>query len=285
MEISIKCVSVDERLYNSVIRPIEKSANKGTNGSLSIIAGSECYRGAACLAVGGAMKTGVGIVRLVSVEKAVACTASRYPSATFLPIQADSDGIMDYSDFKRKSSLITEKSTAVLCGCGLGQSPETMKILNYVIPLDIPVVFDADALNLLSEDVNLLKRRTSPTVITPHIGEMSRLVKKDISEIKSNRQEIALDFSKEYGVTVVLKDDVTFIATPDGALYSSSLGNEGLAKGGSGDVLAGLIAGYLSQRYSGLESAVLGCAEQGFACQKASSRLGARAMRPENLIE
>ncbi len=281
---SINCVKINEALYNSLLRPIEKNANKGTNGTLSIIAGSECYRGAACLAVGGAMKTGVGIVRLVSVEKSVACTASRYPSATFLPISSDSEGMIDHTDFSRKSALIAEKSTAVLCGCGLGQGNGAMRVLRDVMELDMPIVLDADALNLLSRNILLLNRRTAPTILTPHIGEMSRLCKKSIAEIKSDRQGTALAFAREYGVTVVLKDDVTFIATPEGKLYGSTLGNEGLAKGGSGDVLAGFIAGYLAQNYVAEESAVLGCSEHGFAAQKAMERLGVRAMRPEDLI-
>ncbi len=282
---SLKCLKIDKSLYDTVLRPIEKGANKGTNGTLSIIAGSECYRGAACLATGGAMKTGVGIVRLISVEKAVACTAARYPSATFLPVKAYDDGMIDYFDFSQKTDIITKKSTAILCGCGLGQGQSTMSVLRDVISFDLPLVLDADALNLLSRNTLLLNRRTAPTVLTPHIGEMSRLCKRGVAEIKSDRDGIAIDFAREHGVTVVLKDDITFIATPEGELYKSTLGNEGLAKGGSGDVLSGFIAGYLAQGYSASESAVLGCADHGFAAQRVAAHLGVRCMRPEDLID
>ncbi len=237
------------------------------------------------MAVGGAMKTGVGIIRLVSVEKAVACTAARYPSATFLPVKADCDGMIDPLDLTRKSGIVSDKSSAILCGCGLGQSSNTMRVLREVMAFGFPTVLDADALNLLSSNPLLLKRLAFPTVITPHIGEMARLCRKDISEIKADRAGVAIHFAREYGVTVVLKDDVTFIATPKGDLYGSSLGNEGLAKGGSGDVLAGFIAGYLAQGYTACESAVLGCAEHGFAAEKAAEAYGVRVMRPEDLIK
>ncbi len=278
------CINVTEELYNSILRPIEKTANKGTNGTLSIVAGSECYRGAACLSVGGAMKTGVGIVRLVSVERAVECTASRFPSATFLPVKPNADGMQEHTDFLRRLGVISEKSRAVLCGCGLGIGADTERIVGDILDIELPNVIDADGLNLLAKNMEWLKKRNAPTVITPHVGEMSRLCGKSISEIKSDRKRAAEELAKKYGITVVLKDDITHISSPDGVSYICALGNEGLAKGGSGDVLAGMISGFLAQGYSAEESAVLGCALHGIKAMEAARVLGVREMRPENLI-
>ncbi len=281
----MQTVKITKELYEKLLRPLAEKGNKGTNGTLSVIAGSECYRGAACLAVGGAMKTGVGIVRLMSVEKAVECTAYRHPSATFLPIKSDGEGMIEFSDAFSKLQTVSEKSTAMLFGCGLGQGNGCMRLLREVISIELPLVIDADGLNLLSRNPSLLNRRTAPTVITPHIGEMSRLCGKSIPEIKNDRIGCALGFAKEHGVTVILKDDVTFIATPDGDVFGSSLGNEGLAKGGSGDVLAGFISGFLAQHYSAVDAAILGCALHGLKAQACASKYGVREMRPEQLIE
>lgn len=267
-------------LYRILSR-LKNNVNKGDLGTLTVVAGSSNYRGAASLCSGAALKTGVGIVRLVSVEKACACTAYLNPSCTFLSISENDQGMMSYADLSTKN--ITEKSTALLCGCGLGQSDDTQNIVSSVISSEIPKVIDADALNIISRDIDSYS--LDGVIITPHIGEMARLCKKGIAEIKADRPSAALEFSKEHSCITVLKDDITYITSPDGNVFESSLGNAGLAKGGSGDVLAGFIAGFLAQGYKAIDSALAGTVLHGLCARLCEAENGRRAMSPSQLSD
>lgn len=282
----METIKISEKFFYETLKAIPEDAHKGTLGTLSIIAGSECYRGAAALCTGAALKTGTGIVRLVSVEKAVFCTAARHPTCTFLPINADENGMMSYNSFVTKSEIL-RFSSALLCGCGLGQSKDTKNIVLNIFSLGKPTVLDADALNVISSfcSPEVLKAAASaaPVIVTPHIGEMSRLSGKSIAHIKSERAESAKEFSDKYGCITVLKDDITYIAVPGGDVYESALGNAGLAKGGSGDVLAGFIGGFLAQNYTAEKAALLGNILHGLCASLCARDHGIRAMLPDQL--
>ena len=274
-------IKLNKKIFSDILRDIPDDANKGTLGTLSVVAGSECFRGAATLCVGAALRTGTGIVRLVSVEKVIAGTAVRHPTCTYLPVKATEDGMISHYALTRKLQTL-RSSTALLCGCGLGQSADTKKIVLDLIALGKPTVLDADALNVITPEPEILKT-SSNIIVTPHIGEMSRLTGKSINDIKANRAECARDFSERYGCITVLKDDVTHISVPGGEIYESALGTPGLAKGGSGDVLAGFIGGFLAQGYTAKEAALLGNILHGLCASLCAEENGIRAMLPDQL--
>ncbi len=268
----------DSKLINSefigqILRKLPENANKGSNGTLNVIAGSRNFRGAAALCIGGAMRTGCGIVRLIAEEAVVNTVASRHPGCTFEVIE-------NKAELRR---IISEKRncTAYLIGCGLGQEAGSAAAVDLVLSYDKPKVLDADALNIISLSTEM-KQRLAGSIITPHPGEFCRLSGVEMSKIKSEPERCALDFSAKYGTVTVLKDYVTYIATPEGKLYTSQA-SRGLSKGGSGDVLAGMTAGFFAQNYSAEESAVLGVwlhAEASKLCEK---RRGIISMLPEEL--
>lgn len=273
---------LNAKSFTDTVKKLKKDGNKGDNGLLTAVCGSARYRGASALAVGAAMRTGCGIVRLVSVEKAAACTASRHPGATFYPVSENDDGMIHASaaEAVRVSAL---GSTAFLCGCGLGVSADTAAIVSAVAAYAKNVVFDADALNIFAQCPEILQSVRGRYIVTPHVGEMSRLTGLSIADIKLDPVKVAREFSLKYGCTTVLKDHEIYVSSENGEVCKSSLGCEGLAKGGSGDVLAGFIAGFLARGYTTYEAARVGCVLHGLSAKAAAEEKGQTAMLAEEL--
>ena len=146
------------------------------------------------------------------------------------------------------------------------------------------MVLDADALNVLSENPNLIARADAVPVVTPHVGEMSRLTGKSIAEIKADPISTALEFSKKYSCITILKDSTTYIASPDGRVAANLEKNPGLAKGGSGDVLAGMVASLLAQGYDPYDAAVCAVKLHSAASVKTAERLSQYGMQPDDII-
>lgn len=264
---------ISEALLRERLREIDRNAHKGSNGTLNVVAGCERYRGAADLSVGAALRTGCGIVRLISEEAVIRTVSERHPSCTFLPVI----GISAVT-----GAIISHKNEAFLVGNGLGVSPYSAAAVNYVLSTAKRAVLDADALNCLSacpEYYPLLKDK----IITPHVGEFSRLTGMDISAIKADLAVCAAAFTEKYGCVTVLKDSVTAIACPSGSVYICDLASRGLSKGGSGDTLAGLIAGFLAQGYSSEDAAVIGASVLALSSADAAERLGVHSMLPPDL--
>lgn len=257
--------------------------NKGTFGHLTAVAGSARYRGAAALAVGAALRSGVGVVRLASVEPVIAAVAASRPECTFLPLSIVPHGGIDAEDFFRHYGAITQ-TDALLVGCGMTPARDTERIVAALLGEEIPLVIDADGLNVLSRMTERLKETKTTPILTPHIGEMARLTGLSIPHIKEHRREVASRFAAEYGCVVVLKDAVTVIAAPDGKSEVCDRPNSGLAKGGSGDVLAGIIASFLARGLAPYEAAVVGMLLHSLAAQKTARALTEDAMLPSDII-
>ena len=228
------------------------------------------------------MRTGVGIVRLISVEKAIACTAARHPGATFCPVTENKDGMLA-SDAYAAISASAPPSTAFLCGCGLGISADTASAVSAVASYAKKAVFDADALNIFASSPEMLKAIRGEFIVTPHVGEMSRLTGRPISEIKRDPIMAARAFSLEHGCVTVLKDSEIYVSSEKGEVCKSSLGCEGLAKGGSGDALAGFIAGFLARGCEPYQAAKAGCVLHGLSAREAACGKGQTALLPEEL--
>lgn len=277
-------VSVDERNLRLLLPKRDPLGHKRTFGHLTVIAGSEGYRGAAVLAVSAALRGGVGLTRLLSVEPVVAAVAATRPECTFTPLRAASHGGIDAEAFLPLLPSLSH-TDAILVGCGMTPSRDTETIVFSLLSRETPLILDADALNVLSRAPHLLKDAVTAPILTPHLGEMARLTGLTVSEIKARREEIASSFAKEHGCVVVLKDATTVIASPDGRCAVCDRPNAGLAKGGSGDVLAGIIASLRAQGVLPYEAALSGVFLHSMAGEEAASRLGRTAMLPSDLID
>ena len=275
---------LNEKSFTNIVKRLDKNAHKGDNGLLTAVCGSSHYRGASAVSVGAAMRTGVGIVRLISVEKAVTCTAVRHPGATFCPVTENEDGMLGVDACTAITASATS-STAFLCGCGLGICADTASAVSAVASYAKKAVFDADALNIFACSPETLKAVRGEFIVTPHVGEMSRLTGKTISEIKSDPVTVVRAFSLEHGCVTVLKDNEIYVSSEKGEVCKSSLGCEGLAKGGSGDALAGFVAGFLARGYAPYDAARAGCVLHGLSAKEAACEKGQTAFLPEELEE
>ena len=273
---------ITKKLLSDILRPIPINAHKGSNGTLTVISGSAAYRGAPSLAVGAALRTGCGITRLISIEKIISSVQLQHPCCTFLPVSESSNGTIG-ADCASAIYSCAGKTDAFLIGCGLGQSAEVSSAVSAVAVCGKKAVLDADALNIISQNPSIYSAFKNGFIVTPHVGEMSRLTGASIPEIKNDLPKYAKAFSLEHRCVTVLKDSVTVISTEAGEIYRSSLGNEGLSKGGSGDVLAGLIAGFAAQDYSLSEAAIIGCAVHGLSANLCAEENGKMAMLPSDL--
>lgn len=228
------------------------NSNKGTFGRLLCICGSKNMPGAAFYCVSAAARSGVGLIESVIPNDIYTVTASKISESLFYPICDDFEKTWDTIE-----TLLTH-ATAVLVGCGMGWNKFTQEIVYKLVKESkIPLVIDADGINVISENIDILKKAKSDIILTPHIKEMSRLLGKDTNYVLKNKFEIAKNFSKKYNLTLVLKDSQTVISDINGYLYLNSTGNESMAKGGAGDVLAGIIGSLAAQGVSTLNSAII----------------------------
>lgn len=228
------------------------NSNKGTFGRLLCICGSKNMPGAAFYCVSAAARSGVGLIESVIPNDIYTVTASKISESLFYPICDDFEKAWDTIE-----TLLTN-ATAVLVGCGMGWNKFTQEIVYKLVKESkIPLVIDADGINVISENIDILKKAKSDIILTPHIKEMSRLLGKDTNYVLKNKFEIAKNFSKKYNLTLVLKDSQTVISDINGYLYLNSTGNESMAKGGAGDVLAGIIGSIVAQGVSALNSAII----------------------------
>ncbi len=272
---------IDTAFGYEKLRSRISQSHKGTYGTLTAVCGSRLYRGAASLCTDAALRAGAGIVRLASIECVIAAAAIRCPEAIFLPLQERYGMIVP-----DVTPILEAKSSACLIGCGLPQSAMTLSLTERLLHLaKVPIVLDAGALTSLSDSDGLcfLDQSACPPILTPHLGEMAKLCRIGVDEIEMNMEQCAVKFAKSHRCYVVLKSHRTVIAAPNGSTYESRLGNAGLAKGGSGDVLAGMIASFLAQGYSQEDAATLGVWLHGMSAQVLAQKDTMTAMLPRDL--
>jgi len=230
-------------------------SNKGKFGHVLVIGGSLGKSGAPAMTSLTAMRAGAGLVTAAVPAPVLAPVSEIAPELMTSPLPANAAGHVAAKGITPELfESLTSGKTVIAIGPGLGQGPGVVKLLTSVFAeTKIPAVIDADALNVLSANPQLtakmahLGKAGRTLVLTPHPGEMARLVGKSVAEIQANRLKVARDFAEKNGVTLVLKGWRTLIAHPDGAVAVNTTGNPGMAKGGSGDMLTGLIAGMLAQ--------------------------------------
>lgn len=224
-------------------------SNKGDFGKVLCICGSRSFAGAAVLSIQGALRSGAGLVYAAFPESAYPAIASKITEAPLLPMPCDEQGQFAVSSVSHLIKAM-QGMNAVVLGCGLGQSAGTLEVVSAVLKnAKCPVILDADGINLLATNIELLREVQTKVILTPHPGEMSRLTGCSIAEILENRSAIAQKFADDYGVTVVLKGANTIVARKNSPVYYvNTTGNSGLSKGGSGDFLAGLLGGFVAQK-------------------------------------
>ena len=254
-------------------------AHKGDFGRILLLCGSRGYTGAAALAAMGALRSGAGLVYMGVPESIYAIEAVKLTEPIVFPLH-DEGGMLGVQAAAQIQELLP-KMDAVLIGPGLGQSKGTLAALKTVLRgFECPVVVDADGINLLAKHKYLLRGRTAPTILTPHDGEFMRLA----GPMGTDRQAAAAGLAKELGCIVVLKGHETLI-TDGESCWRNTTGNPGMAVGGSGDVLAGIIVSLLGQGIGPMQAAAAAVWLHGAAGDRCAERLGQYGMLPSDLLE
>ena len=278
-----ECRLLDGAEAAGLLPPRPSGGHKGAFGHLLVVAGSSGKTGAAALAGEAGVRSGCGLVT-------VACPASihdilemKLTEAMTAPLPEAGGGLSESCWAELHSLLVGRQALAI--GPGLGQGDELGRLIRrLLVECALPVVADADALNALEGHAEtLFEREGGATVLTPHPGEMARLTGLSIAEIESDRFRVAREFAGEFGVVLVLKGVRTLIAAPDGRVSINSSGNVGLASGGSGDVLTGLIGGLLAQGMAAYDAAGLGCFLHGMAADRLAAVQGCAGLKAGDL--
>lgn len=245
------------------------ASHKGDYGRVLIVAGSSGMTGAAVLASRGSLRSGAGLTYLAVPKTLVNFVDSQTPEVITLPFE----------------KIKVVKADAVAIGPGLGATLSTRKLISSLLPHPTPLVIDADALNVIAKDLVMLKKAQAQVIITPHPGEMSRLIRKSIGYVQKNRSSVAKEAAKRFGCIVVLKGHKTVIAGPSGKVFVNPTGNPGMASGGVGDVLTGMIAGFIGQGVKAWDAAVLAVYLHGLAGDLAAKEKGENGIIALDLVE
>ncbi len=265
------------------LRERNHNSHKGTYGTALLICGSNGLAGAAMLSAKAALRSGLGIVKVMLPKSIYAPFTSFLPEAVCIPTD-EADETLKFDPLLLFSNI--NNCSAVLIGCGSGKSKEIDQTLDYLIEnCAKPIVIDADGINSLASRIELLKKHKAPIILTPHPGEMARLMNSTVLEIESDRIGYSKRLANEYNCTVVLKGSNTIVASSTGDISFCLLGNSGMATGGSGDVLAGVIVSLLSQGYSPEDSARYGVFLHSLAGDKAAEKRSRHALLPTDIIE
>lgn len=275
------CRSIDEKTVIDMFPERNPISNKGDYGHVLSVCGSKSMAGAAVLTATGAVRGGAGLVTAAFPECAYPAIASKLTSPLLFPVSCNGIGTFSsYSADEIKSAM--EKASSIVIGCGLGVNKDTATVLTEVIKnAEVPLVIDADGINIISRNINVLKVAKVPIILTPHPGEMSRLTGMSVKQIQADRIQTAVDFANEHNVTIVLKGANTVVATPgEKTAYVNTTGNAGMSKGGSGDLLAGIIGAFTARGISPLNASIMAVYLHGLAGDIAAERYSMTAMTP-----
>ena len=275
----------DEHI-SSILPVRDKFSHKGRFGKVMVVGGSDNYIGAPALAASSALKTGAGLATIASYDNLIPTMGTLIPEATFVRLKPDKTQLKPGSNLARQIFEILGNYNVLLIGCGFGVSKISREIFESLVlsDLELPqLVLDADALNLLSKVSNWWDRLPDNSIVTPHPAEMSRLTRLSVSEIQSDRLAVSKKFAERWGVIVVLKGANTVVSTPNGNSIISPVANSILSSAGTGDVLAGIIAGFAAQLSDPLEAASLGVHVHGKSAAELSIKMGSSGMLASEL--
>ena len=270
---------IDREYVRSLMPRREPAGHKGTFGKAYLLGGSVGYTGAPVLCAAAAERSGCGLVFLGVPESVWPAAAVKCWGAMPHPLP-ERDGRLS-PDAEEEIRRRAAGCDAVAMGCGMGRGEESDLLLRRLLTVEKPLVLDADGINALEGHIDTLSRRTCATVLTPHDGELARIG----GDMTAPREASAAAFAAAHGVYLVRKGHRTLVAAPDGRLAVNTTGNDGMAKGGSGDILTGLLTGLLAQ---GMEPFAACCAAvwlHGRAGDLAAEEKGRRGMTPLDIIE
>lgn len=275
---------ITDQLVFAAIAPRAKNSHKGTFGKLLNIASSRGMTGAARLSVLGALRVGTGLVTLGAPASLLAVHEAALTEAVFLPLAENAAGSVAAQCTAALGTKLGEM-TACLVGCGMAHNDDTAAVVEYVVThAKCPVLVDADGINALCRNINRVSQAAAPVVLTPHPAEMARLLHISTAELLARKVELCKAFAAKHRVTLVMKGAHTLVFVPEGEVLVNTTGNNGLAKGGSGDILAGMIAGFLAQGMSARDSAMCGVYLHGKAADRCAARLSRTAMLPSDIL-
>ncbi len=263
----------------------KETANKGSFGHLLVISGSRNMLGAPVLAAEAALRSGAGLVTVAFPEGGYIPLATKLTEALLMPLPENENGTLS-SSAASKLIPIPDKFDGIVIGPGMGVNSDTEAVLKAVLENSkVPVIIDADGINIIAKNIDILKSAKCNIVLTPHPKEMSRLVGLPTEIIQSDRVSTARKLSEEKGVYLVLKGSNTVVTEPDSKrTYVNASGNNGLAKGGSGDVLAGLIGGFAVQDFSLINAVTAAVYIHGHTADIVAENLSKTGMLPSDVI-
>lgn len=275
---------IDRNFIVSNVPSRIKHGHKGTFGKLLCVGGSSGLSGAVFMCGQAGMKTGCGTVKLCVPESIAQILEIKTTEVMTVSCPDDGSGQLSESGIGEILKNASD-SDAVVFGCGIGRSPHIYRILEKLIQsVSVPVIIDADGVYALSRNPDILKEAVCPVIITPHIGEMSNLCNLSSDEILSDPVKYAAEFADKYGVVICLKSARTVVAMPDTSVYVNIFGNSGMAKGGSGDCLAGIIGSLSAQGADVKNAAVCGVGIHALAGDEAACIMGEYAVTPIDII-
>jgi hydroxyethylthiazole kinase-like uncharacterized protein yjeF len=287
LDSDISLALADDAMINGMLPPRSAGGHKGSFGHVVVVGGSRSYVGAPVLAATGAYRSGAGLVTLATPASVYRMAALHIAEAVQLPLDEATNGQVALAAASSVRLAIAAAKTVVI-GPGLGQSDEVQEFVKQVLlvepALGCPAVIDADALNALAKTHTWWERLQTSAVLTPHPGEMSRLLHRGVDGIEEDRVAAAREAAAQTGQVVVLKGAYTVIAAPDGRICLSPFANPALASGGTGDVLAGVIGGLLAQGCERYEAAVTGVYIHGMAGEGVVDDLGSAGLLASDLL-
>ena len=268
------------------IRKLERrpADHKGRFGHVLVLAGSTGYLGAARLAARAALVSGAGLVTLGVPRTLWPIAAAKLTACMTRPFKDVGGGAFALGGLGEILDF-AQRSTVVALGPGIGTHPSTVRLVQALVrTLPKSLVLDADGLNALAGRADVLEAAPAPRVLTPHPGEMSRLAGRPTAEVQADREGIARDFARRHGVVLTLKGHATVVTDGD-RLFVNSTGNPGMASGGAGDVLTGMVAALMGQGLEPFEAAALGVHAHGLAGDIAAARLGQLSLEATALLD
>lgn len=266
-----------EQYLHLVLHPRDPETNKNHYGRVLAVCGSRSYCGAPFFAAMGAVRTGSGIVTLAVPDCIHTILACKLNEPTFSVLPSDSEGKIASLD-----PAILRGKAAVLAGPGLGLSDAVREIIAMLVTqAEVPLILDADGINALQGHIDILERAKHPVILTPHGGEFARICDVPVSE---DAEQTVRAFAEKHRCVLLLKGHTTLIAGPDGRVMRNPFGNAGMAKGGSGDVLSGILVSLLAQGLHPVKAAVCAVWIHGRAGDLCAEKFGERAMTPSDMI-
>lgn len=273
------------REFRKLLRERKRDSHKGDYGHVFIIAGSRGMGGAAALCSLATLRAGAGLVTLGIPNSLNLIMEARLMEVMSLPLPETGKGNLSLKAGNEILKMV-KKVDVVIIGPGLSQHPETKKLVrDIIVEIRKAMVIDADGLNAVSDGLGVLKRLKAEAIITPHPGEMSRLLNKSKSYVTKNRLSVAKDFSGRYNLCVVLKGAGTVVADKGSRVYINKTGNPGMATAGSGDVLTGIIGGFLAQGLRSFDAARLGVYVHGLAGDLAAKEKGETSLIAGDILK